>query len=318
MSDAIHIPVLYQQVLDTFAPQPGQHYIDATLGGGGHAEGILQRTAPDGLLLGLDADAEAIDRVQKRLAQYAERLILVHSNFSNLKAVAQAHHFPPADGILLDLGVSSFQLDQGELGFSFMHPGPLDMRFDRTQGQDAASFINTASENELADVIYTFGEERFARRIARAIVKARPIYTTEELAELISRTVKSSPRRRIHPATRTFQALRIYINDELGALQRVLPQAIDLLKPGGILAVITFHSLEDRIVKRFFRQESQDCICPPRMPVCQCHHKASVREIYRKGLTAPETEIAENPRSRSARLRAAKKLPSAPQLSPLE
>jgi len=308
VNNPTHIPVLYQEVLDTFQPQPGQNYIDATLGGGGHAQALLQATAPDGRLLGLDADAAAIQRVSQRLAPWSERITLVHSNFKALEEVAQAHQFPAADGILLDLGVSSYQLDEGATGFSFMHAGPLDMRFDHTQGSDAASFVNHADEKELADVIYTYGEERYARRIARAIVRARPLHNTQELAELVARTVRPRPHRRIHPATRTFQALRIYINDELAALQTVLPQAVRLLRPGGILAVISFHSLEDRIVKQFMRQESQDCICPPRIPICQCHHRASIVELYRKGLTAQAAETDQNPRSRSARLRAARKL----------
>ncbi len=307
MKPSQHIPVLYQEVLNTFRPRPGQHYIDATLGGGGHAEALLRATAPHGRLLGLDADPAAIERVSRRLAAFSDRIILVHSNFSELAAVASAYDFPPADGILLDLGLSSFQLDAGDAGFSFMHQGPLDMRFDPSQGQDAASFINTATEKELADVIYRYGEDRHARRIARAIVRARPLHSTQELADLIARTVRYRSRSRIHPATRTFQAIRIYINDELGALERALPQAVQLLKPGGILAVITFHSLEDRIVKRFFRQESRDCICPPRTPVCRCGHQASISELYRKGLTPQAEELERNPRSRSARLRAARK-----------
>lgn len=304
-----HTPVLLQEVLDTFAPQPGQDYIDATLGGGGHAEAILRATTPQGRLLGLDADLAAIQRVRQRLAPYGERVTLVHTNFRNLQAIAKAHHFQAVDGILLDLGLSSFQLDEGESGFSFMRPGPLDMRFDRSSGLDAATLINTSDEKELADIIYRYGEERYARRIARAIVRARPLHTTQELAELIQRTVGRSKHSRLHPATRTFQALRIYVNDELGALQTVLPQAVDLLKPGGILIVISFHSLEDRIVKQYFRQEAKDCICPPRTPICQCQHKSIISELYRKGLTPQPAERDLNPRSRSARLRAARKLP---------
>lgn len=303
-----HIPVLFQEALATLSPQPGGKYIDATLGGGGHAEGILDASSPSGILLGLDANPTAIRRTQERLARFGDRVTLVHSNFRTLKDVAIHHGFTEVDGILFDLGLSSHQLDDPDQGFSFQEEGPLDMRLDFTQGETAADVINRLDAQELADILYQYGEERRSRRIARAIVAARPIYTTARLAEIISKAVGGRRGARKHPATRSFQALRIFVNDELGALEGVLPQALDLLRSGGVLAVISFHSLEDRIVKRYFRYESQNCVCPPELPVCQCDHKARIAELHRKGVPPTTEEIASNPRSRSARLRAARKL----------
>ena len=303
-----HTPVLYQAVLEVLHPQPGGCYIDATLGGGGHAEGILQHSAPDGQLLGLDADPRGLLNAQQRLAAFDERIHLVHGNFRDLATIAAHHGFNAVDGILLDLGVSSSQIDDAAQGFSFLKNGLLDMRFDPAVGATAAELVNTLSEANLADIIYNLGEDRKSRRIARAIVHARPLHTTQDLAEVISRAVGGRRGDRIHPATRTFQALRMYINDELGALTVVLPQALTLLRPEGVLAVISFHSLEDRLVKHFLRRESQDCICPPRTPTCQCGHRAQLVNLYRKGITPDSEEIARNPRSRSARLRAARKL----------
>lgn len=304
----MHIPVLYQPVLNTLSPRAGGSYIDATLGGGGHAEGILQASAPDGRLLGLDADEKAIIRVRERLQPYADRLILVHSNFRHLDVVARNHGFDQADGILIDLGVSSYQIDQPDSGFSFQQDGPLDMRFDASTGLSAADVVNTFDAEQIADILYQFGEEHRSRRIARAIVDARPVRSTLHLAEIVSRAVGGRRGERIHPATRTFLALRIFCNDELGALEAVLPQAIDLLKPLAALSVLTFHSIEDRIVKKYFRRESQDCICPPRTPMCVCRHHAQVTELYHKGLTPDPAELALNPRTRSSRLRAVRKL----------
>lgn len=308
MPSTTHHPVLLQEALALLAPRPGGRYIDATLGGGGHAEAILEASSPDGQLLGLDADPRAIQRVRERLARFGPRAILVHANFRELEAVARTHGFEDVDGILFDLGVSSFHLDEAEQGFSFRHEGPLDMRLDPTSGPTAADIVNTLDEEELADILYRYGEERRSRRIARALVANRPITTTTQLAEIVVRAIGRRPGTRIHPATRTFQALRIYVNDELGALEAALPQAVNLLKPGGILVVITFHSLEDRIVKHFLRQESRDCICPPNTPICTCGHKAQLAILHRKGITPSPDEIARNPRSRSARLRAARKL----------
>jgi len=299
--------VLLEEALQVLAPHAGGRYIDATLGGGSHAEAILQASSPDGKLLGLDADPRALQRVQKRLARFAQRLTLVQSNFRRIAVVAREREFTQTDGILFDLGVSSFHLEEAAQGFSFNKEGPLDMRMDPSAGPSAADIINSLAVDDLADVLYRYGEERRSRRIARSIVANRPIATTTQLADVVIKAVGRKPGARIHPATRTFQALRIYVNDELGALEEALPQALSLLKPGGILAVITFHSLEDRIVKHYFRQESRDCICPPNIPICQCGHRAQVKEIHRKGLTPSPNEIARNPRSRSARLRTVQK-----------
>jgi 16S rRNA (cytosine1402-N4)-methyltransferase len=303
-----HIPVLFQEALATLDPQPGGKYIDATLGGGGHAEGILTASSPNGILLGLDANPDALERTRERLARFGERVTFVHSNFRTLKKVATRHGFTGVDGILFDLGLSSHQLDDPDQGFSFQAEGPLDMRLDFTQGETAAEVINRLDAQELADILYRYGEERRSRRIARAIIAARPIHTTARLAEIISQAAGGRRGARKHPATRSFQALRIFVNDELGALESALPQALDLLRPGGVLAVISFHSLEDRIVKRYFRHESKDCVCPPDLPICQCDHKARITELQRKGVIPTAEEVANNPRSRSARLRAARKL----------
>jgi len=303
-----HTPVLLQEVLEYLKPRPGGMYIDATVGGGGHAEAILEASAPDGRLLGLDADSEAIARTRQRLQRFGNRFVLVQSNFDQLARVARATSFWPVDGVLMDLGMSTYQLAEDERGFSFLRPGPLDMRMDRSLPQSAADLVNTLPERELARLIRTYGEEPHARRIARAIVQARPLDTTVELAEVIAAAVPRRRGQRLHPATRTFQALRIVVNDELGALERALPQAIDALHPGGRLVVISFHSLEDRIVKRYFQREARDCICPPRQPVCTCGHKARVRILTKKPITPTPEEITANPRSRSAKLRAVQRL----------
>ncbi len=309
MTQSKHTPVLLTETLEILSPRPRGRYIDATLGGGGHAEAILEASAPTGRLLGLDADPRAIERVAQRLARFGERVTLVQANFRHMATIAQAHGFAQADGILFDLGVSSYHLDEAEQGFSFLKEGPLDMRLNPLSGPSAADIVNSVDEETLADILYQYGEERRSRRIARAIVAHRPITTTTQLADVVVGAIGRKPGARLHPATRTFQALRIYVNDELGALEAALPQAISLLKPGGVLAVITFHSLEDRIVKHYFRQESRDCICPPHTPICTCGHKAQVELIHRKGLTPSPNEVARNPRSRSARLRAVRKLP---------
>ena len=280
---AEHQPVMVREVLQGLSLQPGDAVIDATLGGGGHAEALLQAIAPDGRLLGLDVDPTAVARSRERLADAvaAGRAVLVHADFARLSQVAEAHGFTAVAGILLDLGLSSLQLAEPRRGFSFQAAGPLDMRFDPTQGTPASELVNRLPEEALADLIHRFGEERYARRIARAIVRARPIRDTAHLAQVIAAAV-GVPRGRIHPATRTFQALRIAVNQELEALSTALPQAIQLLRPGGRLAVISFHSLEDRIVKRFLQRESRDCICPPEVPVCACGHRATVRVITRR------------------------------------
>lgn len=301
----LHLPVLLDEVLAALKPHSGGRYIDGTVGAGGHAEALLDASTPDGRLLGLDADPTALALARQRLAKYGERVHLLHANFDQVERLAQAHNFAPVQGIVLDLGVSSMQLDQAGRGFSFLADGPLDMRLDPTRGQTAADLVNNLPESDLADLIYRYGEERLSRRLARAIVKARPLATTGQLAEVISKAAGGRRGQKIHPATRTFQALRIAVNDELGALERVLPQAVKLLAPAGRLAVISFHSLEDRLVKTFFRQEATDCLCPPGQPVCTCKHKATLHIITKKPITASQAELARNPKARSAKLRVA-------------
>jgi 16S rRNA (cytosine1402-N4)-methyltransferase len=302
-----HLPVLVQEVVDGLDIEPGRHIIDATVGGGGHAYEILATSSPDGLLLGLDRDPAALAVSRARLASFGDRFELAHSSFARLAEVAAAHDFVPTDGILLDLGLSSLQLADASRGFSFQIEGPLDMRFDRTSSDlTAADLVNGLSAEELAEILYRYGEERRSRRIARAIVEARPLHSTRELAEVIDQTVGRRGGR-LHPATLTFQALRIAVNQELTALEKVLPQAVDLLRPGGRLVVIAFHSLEDRIVKRFVRRESRDCICPPGLPACTCQHEATLNTITRTPIRPSAEEVGTNPRSRSARLRIAER-----------
>lgn len=301
-----HVPVLYNEVLDGIQPRPGGRYIDATVGAAGHAAGVLAASAPNGVLLGLDADPDAISFAEQVLGSYGDRVVLQTANFRHLKEVALALGFGQVDGILMDLGLSSRQLADAERGFSFSQDGPLDMRMNRSRRETAADLINALPEAELAELLWRYGEERHARRIARAIVASRPLSTTLQLADLVARTV--GRREKIHPATRTFQALRIAVNDELEALNQVLPQARDLLCPQGRLAIIAFHSLEDRLVKRFYQQESRDCLCPPEIPVCVCEHRATLRVITPRPVRPSAEEIARNPQSRSARLRLAERL----------
>lgn len=303
---SVHVPVLYDEVMTGIQPRSGGRYIDASLGAGGHAAGILAASTPDGRLLGLDADPEAISYARQVLERFGDRMVLQAANFRHLRAVAVGHGFDQVDGILMDLGLSSRQLADAERGFSFGQDGPLDMRLDRSRGQSAGDLVNHLPEAELADLLWCYGEERRARRIARAIVAARPLTGTGQLAEVVTRTV--GRRERIHPATRTFQALRIAVNDELGALSEALPQARDLLRSKGRLAVIAFHSLEDRLVKQFFRQEEKDCVCPPDTPVCVCQHRPTLKVLTPKPVRPQADEVARNPRSRSARLRIAERL----------
>jgi 16S rRNA (cytosine1402-N4)-methyltransferase len=298
-----HVPVLLAEVLAGLAPRSGGVYVDGTVGGGGHAAAILEASAPDGRLLGIDADPAALAAATARLASFGARATLIHGNFRDLGRLARAHGFDPIDGLLLDLGVSSHQLDTPGRGFSFAVDAPLDMRLDPTGGDTAADLVNETPEDELADLIYRYGEERGSRRIARLIAEARrrrPIATTSELAELVARAL-GGRRGKIHPATRTFQALRIAVNRELESLERALPQAIDLLAPGGRVAVISFHSLEDRIVKLFFRAESG----------YGGERPARLQIITKKPIEATEAEARANPRSRSAKLRVAEKMQSA-------
>lgn len=302
-----HQPVLYKEIIHALQPRNGLCYVDGTLGAGGHARGILEASSPDGRLLGMDVDPQALEVARSELATFGSRVIIVRASYSTLREQLHLLGWEKVDGILLDLGLSSMQLDTPERGFSFRSDAPLDMRFDPDSPVQAADLVNSLPERDLADLLFKYGEERRSRQIARAIIEARPIRTTQELARLVS-TVKRGGRREIHPATQTFQALRIAVNQELEALESALPQAIESLKPGGRLAVIAFHSLEDRIVKRFFRTESRDCICPPHQPVCTCGHVATIKEITRRPLRPREEEIQRNPRARSARLRVAEKL----------
>jgi 16S rRNA (cytosine1402-N4)-methyltransferase len=303
-----HIPVLLDAVLDGLNTQPDGLFIDGTVGAGGHAAALLQRS-PEARLLGFDLDPRSLVSAQATLTPFGDRAILVHASYETMDQNAPDRGFGAVDGILLDLGVSSMHLDEADRGFAFKEDGPLDMRFDPTsEAPTAAQLVNTLMADALADIIFRYGEDRDSRRIARAIVAARPVTTTRQLAEIIFQAHRG-PREKIHPATRTFQALRIAVNDELGAVERVLPRAIALLKPGGRLAVISFHSLEDRIVKQTFKTAATDCLCPPKQIVCTCGHRASVDLISHKPIEADEAEIARNPRSRSAKLRIVEKRP---------
>jgi 16S rRNA (cytosine1402-N4)-methyltransferase len=311
--DAPHLPVLYKTIITALRPKSTGRYIDGTLGAGGHSAGILTESTPDGEVLGLDLDPQALAIARERLAGFGKRAHIVDASYTRMKDEAENLGWDAVDGIVLDFGVSSMQLDTPERGFSFIHDGPLDMRFSPNASLSAADLVNSFSEAELADIIFRYGEERLSRKIARAVVNNRPINTTKELADLILKHI--GKRERIHPATRTFQALRIAVNSELESIETVLPLAVSLLrspdpksgKPGGRLAVISFHSLEDRLVKEYFRRESADCICPPRQPICTCGHKASIIEINRKPIEASEEEIQANSRARSAKLRVAEK-----------
>jgi 16S rRNA (cytosine1402-N4)-methyltransferase len=287
--------------------------VDGTLGAGGHAYGILESSSPDGRLLGMDLDPQALELARQRLAPFGSRAIIVKASYTSLLTQLERLEWPAVDGVLLDLGVSSMQFDTPQRGFSFQADAPLDMRFDPENPLRAVDLVNDLPETDLADIIYRYGEEHRSRKIARAIVKSRPIHTTGQLAEVVARAVSGGRKKRparkgVHPATQTFQALRIAVNDELNALEAVLPPAVKALAPGGRIAVIAFHSLEDRIVKLYFRQESKDCICPPKQPVCTCGHRATIKVITRHPLRPSEAEVQNNPRSRSAKLRVAEKL----------
>jgi 16S rRNA (cytosine1402-N4)-methyltransferase len=286
--------------------------VDGTLGAGGHARGILEASVPDGQLLGLDVDPQALALARKTLAPYERRIHLVQASYISLSDQLSRLGWQEVDGIVLDLGASSMQFDTAERGFSFAHDAPLDMRFGPSMLRTAADLVNELSERELADLIYQYGEERESRKIARAIVKARPLHTTRELAAVIEAV---SPRRgsfdrlrSIHPATRTFQALRIAVNEELASIEAVLPQTVTSLRSGGRLAVISFHSLEDRIVKDFFREQSKDLVNPPYEQIYKEERKATLKEVNRKPITPSDEEIKSNPRARSAKLRIVEKI----------
>ena len=299
-----HISVLVKETIEALAVQPGGRYIDCTLGGGGHAAAILDHSSPGGQLLGIDADLEAIKMARARLDAYRDSTLLINENFVNLQAICIKYDFFPVHGILFDLGLSSLQLDSNSRGFSFQHDAPLDMRLSPSQEVTAADIINTYSQAELAHLITEYGEESYSYRIAHHIVDQRPIETTFQLVRVIEQAV-GHRRGRIHPATKTFQALRIAVNHELEHLEVALNQAINLLGFEGRLVVISYHSLEDRIVKQFMQRESKDCICPPGTPVCVCGHTACLRLINKKVITPSPIEVQLNPRSRSAKLRAA-------------
>lgn len=302
-----HVPVLYQEVLEALNPSPGEVYVDGTVGAGGHARGIIQAILPGGKLLGLDRDPAAIEIAKIQLEEYGEQVVLIQSSYTRLNPHLNNLNWKTVDGILLDLGLSSMQLDDPERGFSFQTAGPLDMRFDPSSSLSAADFVNQSSKEDLANLIFDYGEERYSRKIADAIIANRPLEDTQELADIITRTIGKTPSG-IHPATRTFQALRIAVNHELEALEAFLPTALDVLKPGGRLAIIAFHSLEDRIVKQYFRRESSDCICPTELPQCVCGHVARIKEITRRPIRPEDSEINHNPRARSAKLRVIEKL----------
>jgi len=302
-----HRPVLYHEIIHALRPQRDGFYVDGTIGAAGHAIGILQSSEPNGRLLGFDVDPQALSIARRRLEKYEPRIVLILASYTTLREQLDKLGWKSVDGILLDLGVSSMQLDTANRGFSFRTDAPLDMRFDPGSPVSAADLVNDLPEKELADLLYQYGEERRSRQVAKTIVQSRPLYSTVQLAEVVAR-VTSGGRKGLHPATRTFQALRIAVNNELKAIEEVLPQAVNALAQGGRLAVISFHSLEDRIIKGFYRRESRDCICPPSQPVCTCGHRAELREITRRPIQPQESEMAENPRSRSARLRVAEKL----------
>lgn len=287
MTEPSHVPVLLDEVLEALNPQPGGTFIDATVGQGGHARAILSRVTPDGRLLGIDRDESNLAIAQKRLIQFGEAAVLVHDSYANVTSHAYDHGFSGVDGILLDLGFSSAHIEEADRGFSFQNEGPLDMRYDRSSELTAAEIVNTWSEDELAACFRKWGEEPRARDIAKAIIAHRPVETTTELAELIRSVVKTHGR--THPATRVFQAIRMAVNNELGELEVALPKMVDLLKPGGRLAIISFHSLEDRQVKQFLKSNDQLAL------------------INKRVIVPTQTEIKTNPRARSAKLRVAAK-----------
>ncbi len=301
-----HQPVLYKEIIHALQPKSPGRYIDGTIGAGGHARGVLEACAPDGCLLGFDLDPQALALARETLAPYGKRVTLAQASYDSMIEIMRGIGWESVDGILLDLGLSSMQLDTPERGFSIQHEAPLDMRFDPDAGLTATQLVNTATESELANLFFRYGEEPRAKRIAKMIVEARPINTTTQLAEIAKQVYPGHSR--IHPATRIFQALRIAVNDELTVVENALPKAVSALRPGGRLAVISFHSLEDRIVKDFFRQASQDKINPPYERIYEVERKAILKLINRKPITPSEDEIKANPRARSAKLRVAEKL----------
>jgi 16S rRNA (cytosine1402-N4)-methyltransferase len=301
-----HVSVMLKEVLDLLQCKPGGIYVDGTVGLGGHSQAILDRIQPDGLLVGIDRDKESLGKAGVRLKTYADTLRLFHDNYKNLPLILNNLAVQPVDGILLDLGVSSYQMLSSERGFSFQSDELLDMRMDRTQQWTAADLINNMSETELADIIYRYGEERLSRRIAAVIVEERsktPITRCRQLASIISRIFKVRGYQKIHPATRTFQALRIAVNEELEGLEELITEAFSFLKPGGRIVIIAFHSLEDRIVKRTFRRLAGQCVCDAPLELCACPRKSLGIILTPRPMTPGPEELAVNPRARSARLR---------------
>jgi 16S rRNA (cytosine1402-N4)-methyltransferase len=306
----LHVPVLFNETLEYLITDPRGVYVDCTVGGGGHLQGIIARTGEEAVLIGIDQDGEILEKTRTRMSGHAN-VILAKGNFRNLQVILHGLSITSADGILIDLGVSSFQLDEKERGFSYHLDDRLDMRMDRELDTSAWDLVNKWPLDKLEQIIAEHGEERYAGRIARGIVNARQhrsIDTTLELVEVIRRSVPAGYKRETHPARRTFQALRIEVNQEIESLKQVLPQAVALLKPGGRLCVISFHSLEDRIVKDYFARESRDCLCPGKQPVCTCGHKAQLKVLTRKPVEASPAEVARNKRARSSKLRVAEKL----------
>jgi 16S rRNA (cytosine1402-N4)-methyltransferase len=308
-----HLPVMVEEVMEALSPTPGSFQIDATIGGGGHSLRILEAATPGGRLLGLDADAAAVERARRRLAPFGERATVVHSNFEAIAQVARTTGFDRVDGVLFDLGLSSHQLAGDERGFSFRADATLDMRFDPIRGVPARHLLATLDEAALTDLFRRYGEEPQARRIAREIVSQRsraPIETTAQLATLVERVASGSPRgrRRLHPATRVFQALRIAVNRELDVLPVALEASLEVIKPDGRLVVIAYHSLEDRIVKRFMAAERRGCSCPPELPVCVCGRQPRLAPVGSQPRRPTQAEVRDNPRARSARLRVARRL----------
>jgi len=302
-----HIPVLLKEVIHYLEPGSGNTYLDCTVGLGGHAKAILEYSSPDGRLVGIDLDTDAIAMAQENLNQYKDRITLVHGNFAHLNEILERLGITGVDGILMDVGASSLQFATPERGFSFILSGPLDMRMDKTAMYTAGQMLNQKSEDELAEIFFSFGEERWAKRIASRIVEERAkgiITDTVKLAEIIKRAVPVKSRR-IHPATRVFQALRIYVNGELDNLKAGLKNAVEALNENGKICVISFHSLEDRIVKRYFNLLSRKCICPPALPECICNHKPSLKVLTKRPIVPQSEEIKQNPGARSAKLRVA-------------
>ena len=311
MSEFHHVSVLLEECLDALAIKSDGIYVDGTLGGAGHSSQIVQRLTT-GRLIGIDRDEIALEAASKRLQPWVDRVTLVHSNFCEIASVLQELNISGVDGILLDLGVSSPQLDDGERGFSYMADAPLDMRMNRRDALSAYDVVNTWPQEELKRILFDYGEERYAPKIAAAICRRReekPIETTLELVDIIRSAMPSAAlREKQHPAKRSFQAIRIAVNDELGSVEKVMRDAIDCLNPGGRLAVITFHSLEDRIVKSAMSAASKGCTCPPNFPVCVCGKKPKVSLVSRKPITSTQEELEANPRARSAKLRVCEKI----------